>query len=458
MKRVFLCVVAVLLLSAGMAAAEGAVEISGDYRFRYDHLEGTVHDYVQFDGVTPAGQPVPGFDVKNNSLLTNRFGVNLAVEALEDVRVKARLVMFKVWGHQTADPFLGTFFADRFQAFGVHDGISGHVPEDNKIVADYAYATVSNVFDQPVWVSVGRRPTTGGIPSTLRLNKEKMGTAGIPNLLVDYAFDGGTIGWAPDIEALPGAYVKFCAGRGFDSGFRPGTGAGKDTDFYGLNVVPFDTQTLHVEIQYQIGKNIFDTPADAPSLTGTPDRGPTTNVGDIAWWGGVIMGKVGSLNLFASGAASMTDPNDNTNPFGAGLLWDQVNPREDRTGYAAYVGARYDLPTGTKIGAEYNHGSKYWIGMVPASDDVWTAKLGTRGDVFEVYVIQELKRAAITKKGRAYVRLGLQHYEFEFTGSNNWIGAPVEIASLNTADPTKQQFLAPLEDADDIYFTFDVEF
>ena len=37
--------------------------------------------------------------------------------------------------------------------------------------------------------------------------------------------------------------------------------------------------------------------------------------------------------------------------------------------------------------------------MVPAEDDIWTSKLGTRGDVYEIYLIQSLNRKAIAKEG-----------------------------------------------------------
>jgi len=68
---------------------------------------------------------------------------------------------------------------------------------------DYAYATVSNIYGQPLWFSVGRRPSTGGIPSNIRQNNEKMGTAGIPSLMVNYAFDGMTLGYAPTSPPCP---------------------------------------------------------------------------------------------------------------------------------------------------------------------------------------------------------------------------------------------------------------
>jgi hypothetical protein len=467
MKKVILAVLSLLLLTAGMAAAEESswLEISGDYRFRFDSLKGDVKEYLQIIGTgspMPATMPVNAYTAKNNSIMMNRFGLNLKANPMEDVTVKARLLMYKVWGHQSADPALDGFFADRFAAFGVHDGIAGHVPQDSILRADYAYATVSNVFDLPLWVSVGRRPSTEGIPSTYRQNQEKTGTAGIPSLMVNYAFDGFTIGYAPDIEALPGAYAKFCAGRGFDSGFRGGpndTGI-KDTDFYGLNAVPYDTEKLHVELQYQIGNNIFDRPSDG---------GVTTNLGDIDWYGGVVTTKMGNLNLFASAAVSTTDPNDNTTSFDvdgdgtpdamAGLGFNFGSPAESHTGNAFYVGARYDMSS-TKIGVEYNQGSKHWIGMVPAEDDIWTSKLGTRGSVYEVYIIQELKRKAVSKRGKAFVRLGYQYYDFKYTGSNNWIGEGAKIDNIDQ-DPMNMnayQLMAPLDKAQDIYATFDVQF
>jgi hypothetical protein len=413
MKKIFVLAFSVLLLYAGMAAAaeeNSWLEIGGDYRFRYDSLKGTVHEYVQVDptGANPAGFPTPGRDVENDSLMTNRFGLNLKANALEDVAVKARLVMYKVFGHQTSTPINGSFFGDR--AMGANDGTVGHIPQDSVLRVDYGYATWSNIGEMPLWFSVGRRPSTGGIPTNIKNNSEKSGTGGIPAIMVDYAFDGMTVGVAPDIEVMPGAYAKLCYGRGFDSGFVNTTGTTlKDTDFLGLNAALYDTENLHVELQYQKGWDIFDMPSDGVAAFGT--TGPTTNLGDIDWVGGVVMGKVANLNLFLSAAQSQTDPNSNTfnnNQTPWGLLW--TGTPENRTGTAVYLGGRYDIAsTGTKIGAEYNQGSKNWVSMVPAGDDIWTSKLGTRGSVYEIYVIQELRNNPVSKRGKAFFKLVIRH-------------------------------------------------
>jgi hypothetical protein len=432
-------------------------EIGGDYRFRFDSLFGRTHDAKVIDS---SGNAVANSarDVKNDSLLTNRFGLNFRIKATEDVQVKARLLMYKVWGHQTEGPAAGSnnsFFSDKQNVF---DGNISHVPQDSVLRVDQAFATWTNVFDEPVWFSVGRRPSTGGMPTNLRQNTAKTGTAGAPGLLVDWAFDGISIGYVPDIDGLPGSFVKVCYGKGFDSGFRPNNGL-RDVTLVGLDVVPYDTDNLRAEAMWVRALDIYAFPERTTNSLGYAN----TNLGDIDLYGLMLLGRInkvgsGDLNLFLSAGMSRTHPNNKTYAGSYGLLWDTVSGKKSRTGYAAYIGGRYDYkPTNTKIGLEYNHGTKYWMSFSPASDDIWTSKLGARGDVYEIYLIQDLNKTPISKKGKAFFRLGYQYYVFKYTGSNNWVGAPYKIADLTTSsDPA--QFFAPVKTANDIYLTFDVLF
>ncbi|MBF0557865.1 MAG: DUF3373 domain-containing protein [Nitrospirae bacterium] len=424
---------------------------------------------------------------KNDTILLNRVGLNLRAKATEDITVKVRLEMYKVWGNDAADP--NQYFADRFI---VMDGNLGHIPTDNALRVDQAFATWSNIAGVPLWFSVGRRPSTGGVPTNIRQNTEKIGTSGVPGLLVDYAFDGLTLGYAPDIDALPGAYAKFCYGKGNDTGFRTNASAMKDTNFVGLNVVPYDTDALHVELQWQRGMDIFAFPGGESAQDPFGLGNKNTNVGDITWWGAVFMGRVddlgpGNLNWFATGALSRTSPNGNT--YNAPFIWNDSNrngvydsgesvlysgqygllyndtnfggQQTGRTGSAIYLGARYDIKSsGTKIGAEFNHGSKYWMAFTPAADDLWTSKLAARGNVYELYLIQQLNKKPIAKRGDAFVRLGFQHYDYQYTGSGFWLGAPQKISDLTsgTAGLVNTQMFQPIKSANDIYFTFDVVF
>lgn len=430
--------------------------IGGDYRFRIDSLRGEVPNYYQF--MTPTTMPVAtnGYKPENDTLMTNRFGLNLKAKATQDVTVTARFLMYKTSGNQTADATNAGFFADRSS---VLDGSIGHVPSDNTLRVDQVFATWSNIADQPIWFSVGRRPSTGGVPTNIRQNNEMPGNGGVPGLLVDYAFDGMTLGYAPDIDKLPGAYAKICYGRGFEAGYDS-TNDLHDTDMVGIAVVPYETDALRIDFQWNRGMNIFDNPNNV-----------SNQLGDIDWFGLGALGKIknvgpGNLIMFLSSGMSITHPNgkhammdfgSGPEDTGAGLLVNGTD-KSDHTGHSVYAGLRYDLPSNTKLGAEYNYGSKYWMPFDPAADDMWTSKLGTRGNVYEAYVIQELNLKPISSYlSKAFFRLGYQYYDFDYTGSNNWVGAPVKMSEVS-ASPMNAQMLAPLKKAQDVYASFEVKF
>lgn len=428
--------------------------IGGDYRFRIDSMKGDVAAHTPYTGAPPTGfgAPSDGYTTRNDALMTNRLGLNLKAKATKDVTVTTRLLMYKTTGNQTADATNAGYFADRSS---IMDGSIGHVPSDNTLRVDQAFATWSNIADQPIWFSVGRRPSTGGSPTHMRQNNERPGNGGVPGLLVDYAFDGMTLGYAPDIDSLPGAYGKICYGRGFEAGFDSQPNSMRDTDMLGISLVPIDIDPLRIDLQWNRGFNIFDNPNNVQA-----------QLGDIDWYGmGVLstLKKVGpgNLNLFASTGMSVTHPNDNVSPGTPfGLLTGTFSGPEapdDKIGHSVYLGGRYDFTsTGTKLGLEYNYGSKDWIPFDPAADDMWTTKLGTRGNVYEAYVIQELKLEPISSYlSKAFFRLGYQYYDFKYTNSNNWVGAPEKISDLTSSS---MQYMAPLEKAHDIYATFEVKF
>ena len=410
----------------------------------------------------PNAAAVAAYKPKNETLYTNRFDLDLHAKATQDVTVNVRLAMYKTFGSQDSTATTGNYFADRIGAF---DGTLGHVPSSSLLDVDRAYATWSNIAEQPVWFSVGRRPSTNGAPSNLKLNNERPGNGGTPALLVDYAFDGMTLGWAPDIDMLPGAYAKVCYGRGFDSGFETPTGNSiKDTDMLGVAIIPVDTDPLRVWLQWNRGFNIFDFPVMNNTAFG--NTAPSTNLGSIDWYGIGAMSMLknvgpGNLNFFTDLGLSITHPGNNVSGqagfqgLGTGTFFNPEAP-VSRTGWAAYAGVRYDLPSKTKFGFEFNHGSKDWITFAPASDDMWTSKVGTRGNVYEPYVIQELDLKPISSYlSKTFIKVGYQYYDFEYTGSNNWVGASKKISEIKSTD---MLMFAPVSKAQDIYATFEVHF
>ena len=416
-------------------------------------------------GLSNFAVPVGAYKPKNDTLYSNRFGLDLNAKAAQDITVSARLQMYKLFGSQSEGPVNNAgsapFFADRVGAF---DGTLSHVPSNSYVNVDRVYATWSNIADQPLWFSVGRRPSTGGAPSNLRENRASPGNGGTPAMLVDYAFDGMTVGYAPDIDALPGAYGKICYGRGFESGYSTAVGNSlKDTDMLGIALVPIDTDPLRVWLQWNRGMNIFDAPTMSNTYFGNTTA--KANLGDIDWFGIGFMSTLknvgpGKLNFYADLGLSRTHPNQNVSAqFGfQGLMTGAFfNPEAPtaKTGTAVALGVRYDLHSNTKLGFEYNHGSKNWITFAPAADDMWTAKAGTRGNVYEAYLIQELSNKPISSFfSKAFFRLGVQYYDFQYTGSNNWVGAPVAIGDVNG----DLMATTPLKNATNVYATFEVKF
>lgn len=407
-------------------------------------------------------QQTAAYKPKNETLYTNKFGIDLTAKATQNITVHAKLGMYKAFGSQSDSTTSGNFFADRVGAF---DGTLGHTPSDSKLNVDRAYATWSNILDQPLWFSVGRRPATDGAPSNLRLNKERPGNGGVPSLMVNYAYDGMTVGYAPDIDALPGAYAKICYGRGFDSGIKVSANSIKDTDMMGVILTPVDTDPLRLWFQYNHAFNLFDFPVMNNTVFG--NTAPAVNLGGVDWYGAGVLSTLkkvgpGDLNSFLDGAVSQTRPNGNVSQNAgfqglmSGEFFAQDFAPKDRTGWAVSAGIRYDLPSKTKIGFEFNHGSQYWITMAPAADDMWTSKLGTRGNVYEPYIIQELNLKPISSYfAKAFFKLGYQYYDFEYTGSNNWVGAPVKISDIKATD---LMLMAPVKEAHNVYGTFEVQF
>jgi hypothetical protein len=78
--------------------------------------------------------------------------------------------------------------------------------------------------------------------------------------------------------------------------------------------------------------------------------------------------------------------------------------------------------------------------------------------VYEAYLIQEFDLGPISSyTSKTFAKIGYQYYDFDYTGSNNWVGAPVKISDLK-ASPLNAQFLTPLKNAQDIYATLEVHF
>ncbi|MHB1015499.1 MAG: DUF3373 family protein [Desulfurivibrionaceae bacterium] len=459
------------------------IQLSGDFRARGDYYSADTKGYVpmivdgivpgsvktsqlfnksvNFDGANPLRGPVPAATYKNNSDFTNRFRLDMRAKALENVEFKGRLAMYKTWGMQN-DPL-----AAPGSQTNLWDGNASRQPNDSILRVDRAFVNWNNIGGVPVWFSIGRRPTTDGPPTQLRMNSdERIAT---PTAVMDYPFDGVSVGYAYNnlfgIPDAPGR-IRFCWGRGFESGLNSttaGTPQGiNDTDFAGASWDIYKKGSRFVYLQSFAAMDLMNYPSFSDPLVNQyydfAMPGGRMNIGNLIHTSGVYQDKWQNLNYFGMLGWSRTDPNDmgmmNTP---AALFGLEPRNTASENGYVIHVGARYDIPDSLfKIGAEYNHGSKYWVGLTPGNDDLYSAgKLSTRGNVYEVYGIFDIPGGeAVSKYGKAFMRLGYQHYDYNYTGSGDWNLMPVRIEDAANSF----QLAPPVESADQVYLTFEAAF
>ncbi len=406
--------------------------------------------------------PVSSYDVHNDTLMTNRFRLNIRVPATENVEFKGRLAMYKTWGMESnpAAPMGSPFTLDSFN----WDGNSTRQPFDNVLRVDRAFFSWTNIAGKPIWFSAGRRPTTDGPPAHLRMgNDERMAT---PIAFMDYPFDGATLGYAYDWgrEALGAGRLRFCYGRGFEDGLS--TNQLNDMDFAGIDWDILSKGPRLVNLQAFEAFNLVNTPdginfPNPLELSGiTAGNGilDKANLGNIYHTTAIYMDKASNFNYFLAGGWSRTDPSG-YDEAGNSLLGSWWAPLEEQDGYSLYAGVRYDIDNlRLKLGLEYNWGSENWISMSPGHDDLYNSKLATRGHVAEVYMIYDLPTGeAISKYAQTFMRLGYQYYKYDYTYSGSWLGAPVDVDELAN-DPFNAQFYPALDDMSQVYLSFDIYF
>lgn len=366
----------------------------------------------------------PGYEADNDILYTTRLRLNMAADVADNVSFAGRLAMYKPWGDSSGIQV----FNGQSNSLNI-DGTTTSVPNSDILRVDRAYFDWKHIGGLPVYLSIGRRPSAGGPPLHLRQDEPRGGTP--LGTVIDFQFDGITAGW----HVTESSTVRLCYGVGYESGFgsaeqlRLPADRLKDTHFLGIN-----WDILNTEQNYLQGTvaRAFDVPDGFNGVVVLPDNPvtgqpvgaplvmrytPTANLGNINLASLLAMRTQGSLEAFASFSYMESDPYNVTTPFG-GLFCDPYQTPENHHGSMAYVGARYSLPNErTKIGAEFNHGTKYWFNFANAADDIIAPKTNTRGDVWEFYVTHRIAPKFL-------VKLDYINYAYDFSGSGWHVGAP----------------------------------
>jgi hypothetical protein len=384
----------------------------------------------QLFGMLLPSAAVAGYNADNSSLQTSRLRLNMEAEVADNVSFSGRLAMYKVWGDSTGVQV----FNGQANTFNI-DGTTTSVPNSDILRVERAYFTWKDIGGAPVYLSIGRRPSTGGPPLNLREGEMRGGTP--MGSLIDFQFDGITVGY----HLSESSTLRLCYGRGYESGFGNGeileqpADRLKDTDFLGVNwdIVSSDRMLLQTTVARAFkltdGFNGLIVLPNNP-LTGEPVGAPvvmrytpSANLGDMDIAGIVLQRTDGPVDWFVDFNWVKSHPDNVTTPFG-GLFADPFDTPTSHSGTMVYVGARYTLPNEkTMVGLEYNHGSKYYFNFTPAQDDIIAPKTATRGNVVEAYLIHRIAR-------HFEVKLDYIDYSYDYSGSGWPIGAPKKLDSM----------------------------
>jgi hypothetical protein len=387
-----------------------------------------------------------GYDYSNEILYTNRLRLQMDAKVSDSVEFVGRLSMYKVWGDSTG--------VQTFNGFPTSiniDGTTSSVPNSDILRVERAYFTWSG---DKFYLSIGRRPSTGGTPLNFR-NDEPRGGSPL-GTLVNFQFDGATFGWKINDQST----FRLCYGVGFESGFgnaqelKTPADRLKDASFLGINWDIWNTENLFVQTTIMRAFDVTDGFGGLVVLPVDPVTGqdvpapivmryaPSATLGDISWASVVAVVHPGAFDVFGSLSYMESDPNDVTSPFG-GLFSDPFETPEKQDAYSYYLGARYNFSNDkTKIGLEYNYGSEYWFNMAVAEDSLFAPKTSVRGDVWELYLTHRITKNFVLK-------LDYMKYNFKYSGSGWHMGAPKELDStpiLGFPSPTDaDRFLLGLQ-------------
>ena len=377
-----------------------------------------------FGLLMPATQ-VPSYKDNNRILYTNRVRFNFDAKVADNVSFTGRLSMYKVFGDSTGVQV----FNGQPNTLNI-DGSTAGVPNSDQVRVERAYFSWNNIGGSKFYLSIGRRPSTYGPPMNYRQDELRGGTPS--GALIDYQFDGITFGY----NVSDNIVLRLCYGLGYESGFgnanllKMPQDRLKDVHFLGANLDLWTSDKTLIQATYAHAYNVSDgfnglVVLPRNPITGDPINAavvmrftPSTNLGSINLFGMNLSRKQGPVDLYFSGNYSGTRPNGLTTPFG-GMMSDPFETPENQNGFMFLVGVRYNFPNDerTKVGFEFNRGSKYWFNFAQAEDDIIAPKTNTRGNVFETFLTHRISERFIFKAD--FIK-----YDYTWSGSGWHLGAP----------------------------------
>ncbi|MCB9651691.1 MAG: DUF3373 family protein [Deltaproteobacteria bacterium] len=405
------------------------IELGGDYRTIFNAVvyKGPTADPYYPDPTNPAvGHQI---EETNAEIWSHRLRISMKAEPIRSVRVSARMVMYKIFGDGDAAPF-------------VQDSMTTRLPRDSSARFDQAW--IDWFMTDWLAFSAGRIAYADGNPAELKDNSSvRRATWGLQ--MVDGEYD--TINLTFNLSrALDGWYIR---------GFYASWFNDNDQDpFGGVPFLSSGTENLRIFggnmdfVIPGIGRNFLQlgyyvAPKFRPFNIPIPDPGydpasdytnaPAPLNGSLLF-PSALPDSMGSyqnisallelydlagigLDLFLAGSVGFLKSSDQ------GIAYQIPNPADPATRieypflylastgdkgttFFVYAGMRYTLPVKalneTKLGFEFNHGSRYHISFAVQQDNLLT-KLATRGNAYEAYLIVPFNEHLFLRASYLYI-------------------------------------------------------
>ncbi|MDY6853332.1 MAG: DUF3373 family protein [Thermodesulfobacteriota bacterium] len=370
------------------------VIVGGEFRTRVD--------YFRYEDTTASLDPTTigaEHDSNTKDIWTNRLRFNLEADITDNLAFYAWLTYFKLWGEAAFDrtPLDINYTSIPDSEGGIHI---------ERAYFEYVLP------DLNLCLTAGRLPTTEGPPGELRENRARKATWGkmqgdleldgiIVNLFLDEWIDLNQLAIRFIYSKVSQNWLEY---RGFDM---------KDTRVPAL-VIESEIPRIENSV-LQIGYTmVVDFPLIIYDIPGMEVANLPNEEGKLDFlFFHIQMNDINKDGLdwfFSYGHFNTNPPSEGivfTNGYEIGMFGDNLsgNLGQDRSGYAIYSGVRYKLPIESwkypKVGFEYTHASKYWLGGFTSSGSgELINKLHVIGDTYELYYIQPLD------KKHTFLRIG----------------------------------------------------
>jgi hypothetical protein len=376
-----------------------------------------------------------GTKLKNEAVMSNRLWLGMKYQADDNSLFYGTLSYNKLFGEDVSA-------VNNSQFDWVTNEAAGN---DNSLNVKEAYWLYMNDSfmgnkDLPWTVSVGRRPSTDGLGINLRADQERKSAL---SHTVNVEFDGASAKFTLEkLTGITGMWLKFCAGRGLTNARLRFDQNGYDyakstttsnTDMAGFIFVPYDNGQYSIHTNYAKAWNLIGYENGQNTFTDFGNLQLANLVLKVDGIGDGISDYLDNTVAFASFAMSKTDPGRSN----AGML----GSHESQTGHSIWLGVNAPCPIDpedSRIGVEWNKGSKYWRSFTYGEDTMVGSKVAARGTAWEIFRNQNLTKALSWT-------LRYTKIDYDYTGSNGFFGyygAPVDIDSSPTAVKEAQNITA----------------